>query len=141
MRAHAVLREYRRGNDDAIYALIGDKVDKVVNEMAWVLMDVLDALDPDGSAVARWRQGTRLLQSFSPPARRRRSGRWPGDGIHAGLTENAADWLYAIRTVNAQFGPWTDQLDEEHRLAQVLRTTGSDHLLDRSRLWCPRGAG
>jgi hypothetical protein len=29
-------------NDDATYALIGDKV---VNEMAWVLMDVLDALD------------------------------------------------------------------------------------------------
>lgn len=29
-------------NDDATYALIGDKV---VNEMAWVLMAVLDALD------------------------------------------------------------------------------------------------
>jgi hypothetical protein len=55
------------------------------------------------------------------------------DGIHAGLTEDAADWLYAIRTVNAQFGPWTDKLDEEHRLAQALRTTGSDHLLERIR--------
>jgi Restriction endonuclease len=55
------------------------------------------------------------------------------DSIHAGLTEDAADWLYAIRAVNIQFGPWTDQLDEEHRLALALRTTGSGSILNRAR--------
>jgi hypothetical protein len=55
------------------------------------------------------------------------------DGIHAGYTEDAEDWLYAIRAVNIQFGPWTDQLDEEHRLALALRTTGSGSILHRSR--------
>ncbi|WP_406447580.1 hypothetical protein OHB14_50170 [Streptomyces sp. NBC_01613] len=53
------------------------------------------------------------------------------DGIHAGLAEEAADWLYAIRAANARYGPWTTEIDDEHRLAQALRTTGSGRLLDR----------
>ncbi|WP_405657243.1 hypothetical protein [Streptomyces sp. RK9] len=55
------------------------------------------------------------------------------DGIHAGLAEEAADWLYAIRAANAKYGPWTIEIDDEHRLAQALRTTGSGRLLDRIR--------
>ena len=55
------------------------------------------------------------------------------DGIHAGLAEEAADWLYAIRAANARYGPWTTEIDDEHRLAQALRTTGSGRLLDRIR--------
>ncbi|WP_158693238.1 hypothetical protein, partial [Streptomyces viridochromogenes] len=55
------------------------------------------------------------------------------DGIHAGLAEEAADWLYAIRAVNVQYGPWTSEIDDEHRLAQALRATGTSRLLDRVR--------
>lgn len=55
------------------------------------------------------------------------------DAIHAGLTDTAADWLYAIRDLKVQYGPWTPELDEEHRLAQALHATGSGRLLDRSR--------
>ncbi|MFM9709081.1 hypothetical protein [Streptomyces galilaeus] len=55
------------------------------------------------------------------------------DGIHAGLAEEAADWLYAIRAANAQYGPWTTEINDEHRLAQALRTTGTGRLLDRIR--------
>ncbi|MEU4849641.1 restriction endonuclease [Streptomyces gilvosporeus] len=54
------------------------------------------------------------------------------DAIHAGLAEDAADWLYAIRAVNTLFGPWAD-LDDEHRLAQALRGTGTGRLLVRAR--------
>ncbi|MFF0012558.1 hypothetical protein [Streptomyces sp. NPDC005374] len=55
------------------------------------------------------------------------------DAIHAGMTEDAADWLYAIRAVNAQYGPLTSLIDDEHRLAQALRATGTGRLLDRVR--------
>ncbi|WP_051967379.1 restriction endonuclease [Kitasatospora mediocidica] len=54
------------------------------------------------------------------------------NAIHEGLAEDAADWLYAIRAVNTFFGPWGD-LDDEHRLAQALRGTGTDRLLVRAR--------
>ncbi|MFK4123213.1 restriction endonuclease [Streptomyces longwoodensis] len=54
-------------------------------------------------------------------------------GILAGLAEEAADWLYAIRVINVRYGPWTIEIDDEHRLAQSLRTTGTDRLLDRVR--------
>jgi hypothetical protein len=55
------------------------------------------------------------------------------DAIHAGLAEDAADWLYAIRSLNIQYGPWSTELDDEHHLAQALRTTGTGRLLDRIR--------
>lgn len=55
------------------------------------------------------------------------------DAIHVGLSDTAADWLYAIRSLNVQYGPWTAELDEEHRLAQALRATSAGHLLDRAR--------
>jgi hypothetical protein len=55
------------------------------------------------------------------------------DAIHAGLADTAADWLYAIRDLNVQYGPWTSELDDEHRLAQALCGTGAGRLLDRSR--------
>ncbi|WP_244317341.1 hypothetical protein [Streptomyces bauhiniae] len=55
------------------------------------------------------------------------------DAIHAEMTEDAASWLYAVRAVNAQYGPLTSALDDEHRLAQALRATGRGRLLDRMR--------
>ncbi|MET7608850.1 hypothetical protein ABZS96_42145 [Streptomyces avermitilis] len=55
------------------------------------------------------------------------------DGIHAGLAEESAEWLYAIRAANARYGPWTTEIDDEHRLAQALRTTGTGRLRDRIR--------
>ncbi|MFE4495747.1 hypothetical protein ACFRKD_25185 [Streptomyces niveus] len=55
------------------------------------------------------------------------------EAIHAGLPEDAADWLYAIRAVNVQFGPLTPEIDEEHRLAQAVRATGTGQLLSRIR--------
>ncbi|MFC9394595.1 hypothetical protein ACFTWS_15765 [Streptomyces sp. NPDC057027] len=55
------------------------------------------------------------------------------DAIHAGFAEDAADWLYAIRAVNVQYGPLTAEIDDEHRLAQALRTTGASRVLDRVR--------
>ncbi|WP_326920442.1 hypothetical protein [Actinophytocola sp.] len=55
------------------------------------------------------------------------------DGIHAGFSADAANWLYAIRSLNVQYGPWTTDLDDEHRLAQALRATASGRLLERVR--------
>jgi hypothetical protein len=55
------------------------------------------------------------------------------DAIHAGLHDEAANWLYAIRALNVQYGPWTADLDDEHRLAQALRATSSGRILDRTR--------
>ncbi|MFI8372036.1 hypothetical protein [Streptomyces sp. NPDC085466] len=57
------------------------------------------------------------------------------DAIHAGLTNEAADWLYAIRMANVLFGPLTPEIEEEHRLAQALRATAgsSTRLLNRAR--------
>ncbi|MFD0304047.1 hypothetical protein [Streptomyces sp. NPDC127119] len=55
------------------------------------------------------------------------------EAINAGLPEDAADWLYAIRAVNVQYGPITSDIDDEHRLAQALRTTGRGRLLSRVR--------
>ncbi|WP_432570883.1 hypothetical protein [Kineococcus sp. SYSU DK005] len=54
-------------------------------------------------------------------------------GIHVGMSEEAADWLYALRSLNLSYGPITEDLDDEHRLAQAVRSTGSQRLLDRSR--------
>lgn len=53
--------------------------------------------------------------------------------IHEGRTDDAAGWLYAIRGVNIRYGPWTDQLDEEHLLAQALPKTGTGSLIRRAR--------
>ncbi|MFE4397702.1 MULTISPECIES: hypothetical protein [Streptomycetaceae] len=55
------------------------------------------------------------------------------DAILAGLSEEAADWLYAIRALNVQYGPLTTEIDEEHRLAQALRGTATARLLDHVR--------
>jgi len=54
-------------------------------------------------------------------------------GIHDGLSDDAADWLYAIRSVKSLLGPSVAGIDDEHHLAQALRHTASDRLLDRSR--------
>jgi hypothetical protein len=53
--------------------------------------------------------------------------------IHAGLCDDAADWLYAIRALNTRYGPLTVDLNDEHRLAQALRGTSSNRILDRNR--------
>jgi hypothetical protein len=55
------------------------------------------------------------------------------DGVHGGLTEDAADWLYAIRGVSIQFGLSAGGIHEEHHLAQALRRSGADRLLERAR--------
>jgi hypothetical protein len=55
------------------------------------------------------------------------------EAIHAGLVEDAAEWLYAIRAVNVQYGLLTPDIDDEHRLAQALRATGTGRMLDRIR--------
>lgn len=55
------------------------------------------------------------------------------NGILADLIDDAASWLYAIRSLNVMYGPWTDQLDDEHRLAQALRQTGTGRVLARIR--------
>ncbi len=55
------------------------------------------------------------------------------ESINAGLPEDAADWLYAVRAVNVQYGPLTSDIDDEHRLAQALRTTGRGRILGRVR--------
>ena len=56
-----------------------------------------------------------------------------GHAIHEGRTDDAAGWLYAIRALNINYGPWTDRLDEEHLLAQALPKTGSGGLIRRVR--------
>jgi hypothetical protein len=53
--------------------------------------------------------------------------------IHDGHTDDAAGWLYAVRAVNAMYGPWTDRIDEEHMLAQALPKTGTGRLVRRTR--------
>ncbi|MEV5124734.1 hypothetical protein AB0K49_18385 [Streptomyces decoyicus] len=54
-------------------------------------------------------------------------------GIRADLPQDAADWLYSIRSINAWYGPWPGDIDDEHRLAQALRATGTGRLLVRAR--------
>lgn len=54
-------------------------------------------------------------------------------GIRADLPQDAADWLYSVRSINVWYGPWPGDLDDEHRLAQALRATGPGRLLVRAR--------
>ncbi|MCX5078673.1 hypothetical protein OHA84_36755 [Streptomyces sp. NBC_00513] len=54
-------------------------------------------------------------------------------GIRADLTQDAADWLYSIRSINVSYGPLAGDIDDEHRLAQALRATGTGRLLVRAR--------
>jgi hypothetical protein len=56
-----------------------------------------------------------------------------GHAIHDGRTDDAAGWLYAIRTVNMRYGPWTSRIDEEHLLAQALPKSSSGRLIRRVR--------
>jgi hypothetical protein len=56
-----------------------------------------------------------------------------GHAIHEGRTNDASGWLYAIRAVNARYGPWTSRIDEEHLLAQALPKTSSGRLIRRVR--------
>ncbi len=54
------------------------------------------------------------------------------NALHEGLTDEASDWLYAIRALNVRYGPITDQLEEEHRLAEALPTSAGS-ILRRAR--------
>lgn len=56
-----------------------------------------------------------------------------GHAIHEGRTNDAGGWLYAIRAVNARYGPWTSRIDDEHLLAQALPKTSSGRLIRRVR--------
>lgn len=53
--------------------------------------------------------------------------------LHQGHTDEAAGWLYAIRTVHSRYGPWTTGIDDEHLLAQALPKTGRGRLIRRVR--------
>ena len=53
-------------------------------------------------------------------------------GIHDGLADDAADWLYAVRSIRSLLGPFAPGMDDEHYLAQALRNTSSDRLLSRA---------
>lgn len=54
------------------------------------------------------------------------------DAILARLTDDAADWLYAIRQLNFRYGPLPVDVNDEHRLAQALRSTGTGRFLKRA---------
>jgi hypothetical protein len=54
------------------------------------------------------------------------------NALHEGLADDASHWLYAIRALNMRYGPITDQLEEEHRLAQALPTSAGG-ILRRAR--------
>jgi len=74
-----------------------------------------DALDESADeALEHWRQAV-------------------GHAIHAGRTDDAGGWLYAIRAVHTRYGPWTTRIDEEHLLAQSLPKTSSGRLIRRVR--------
>jgi hypothetical protein len=74
-----------------------------------------EALDGSGAeAVEHWRQAVSAA-------------------VLEGFTEDAADWLYSIRAVHLYFGPWTDNIEDEHLLAQALPTAGAGRLIRRVR--------
>ncbi len=54
-------------------------------------------------------------------------------GIESDLDREAAGWLYSIRALNSRYGPLTDHIDDEHRLAQALRATATGTYLHRVR--------
>jgi hypothetical protein len=54
------------------------------------------------------------------------------DAILARLTDDAADWLYSIRQLNFRYGPLPVDINDEHRLAQALRSTGTGRFLKRA---------
>ncbi|MCZ4587662.1 hypothetical protein O4328_28910 [Rhodococcus opacus] len=53
------------------------------------------------------------------------------DGIHADLTEDAANWLYAIQRLKSAYG--IAMTVDEHRLAQSLRTSAGERLIPQYR--------
>lgn len=53
--------------------------------------------------------------------------------LHDERPEDASGWLYAIRHVRTQFGPWAALSDDEHRLAQALPRASKSRLLARVR--------
>lgn len=55
------------------------------------------------------------------------------NAIHEGRTDDAAGWLYAIRAVHIRYGPWTNNIDEEHLLAQALPRSTAGRIIRRVR--------
>jgi hypothetical protein len=55
------------------------------------------------------------------------------NAILSGKTEDAAGWLYAMRTVNVLYGPWSSAIDEEHLLAEALPRSTGGRMLRRVR--------
>ena len=53
------------------------------------------------------------------------------DGIHADLTEDAANWMYAIQRLKSVYGARLTA--DEHRLAQSLRASAGERLVTRHR--------
>jgi hypothetical protein len=53
--------------------------------------------------------------------------------IQEGLTDDASGWLYSLRAVRVEYGPWTDDMNLEHYLAQGLPRRGGASSLRRTR--------
>lgn len=79
------------------------------------------------------REGRRLAEEGEADAAAEAYRDAVNAGIRADLPQDAADWLYSIRTINVSYGPLAGDIDDEHRLAQALRATGTGRLLVRSR--------
>jgi hypothetical protein len=84
-------------------------------------------------AVIRAREARRCAQESRPDDAVEHWRNAVHFGIHNGLADEAADWLYATRSVRSRFSPPTPGIDDEHHLAQALRGTASDRQLDRVR--------
>ncbi|MFD9619683.1 hypothetical protein ACFWB2_20705 [Streptomyces virginiae] len=79
------------------------------------------------------REGRRLAEQGNADAAVEAYRHAVDAGIRADLPQDAADWLYSVRSINVWYGPWPGDLDDEHRLAQALRATGSGRFLVRAR--------
>lgn len=88
-----------------------------------------DTYPPDVTALILARSARHLALMPEPQAS---LGRWR-DAIERacveGLNDDAAEWLYALRTVRVQHGLIDADIDDLHRHAQALRATGSGSCL------------
>lgn len=53
--------------------------------------------------------------------------------IHEGLTDDASGWLYSLRWTRVRYGPWNEDMNVEHYLAQGLPKAGGSSALPRRR--------
>lgn len=85
------------------------------------------------AAVVLAAQGRRDTLAALPDEAREKYQVAVNTAIEDRQTDLARGWLYAIRNINAQFGPITEQLDEPHHLASALPVSTAPHVLSRTR--------